>query len=383
MARTRAFTSPGPDEFTTPVCRPRLPPAARILPYLARADQARHYTNHGQLSEELARRLCDVFGVDRRRGVLASSGTAGLTGAMLAVAGRGRPEKSLCICPAFTFVATAIGAVTAGYEPYVVDIDAESWTLDPVALRNLPALKDAGVVVPVAPMGRTPDLDAWQAFQDDTGIPVVMDAAACFDTLDTAQLRRCSFPVMISLHATKTLSTAEGGLVLCGSDESAGLVTRALNFGFFESRESVGPSINGKLSEYHAAVGLADLDSWEEKRAGFLRTAASYRAAAQRHGLGNRIITDTDHANPYAHFLARDAEGADRAARALSQHHFDTRRWYSNGLQAQPFLARARRSPVPVTEDLAARLLGLPCACDLDPAKIDRIVQIIASTLAE
>ena len=367
-----------PDYAVTPVCRPRLPPASRIVSYLARVDRARHYTNHGQLAEELGQRLGGFFGIDEGRGVLASSGTAGLIGAILAVAGRGRPEKPLCVCPAFTFVATAIAAVTAGYQPFIVDIDPETWALDPAALRKLPALNEAGVIVPVAPMGRAPDLDAWQTFQEETGIPVVMDAAACFDTLDLVQLRRCSYPVIISLHATKTLSTAEGGFVVCGSEEVASLITRALNFGFSGSRESVGPSFNGKLSEYHAAVGLADLDAWDEKRAGFLQAAGDYHLAAQRHGLGQAILADTEHANPYAHFLADDALTADRAEAALAAMHFDTRRWYSKGLQAQPFYSASGRTPVPVTENLTARLIGLPCACDLDPGKIDQIAQIIS-----
>ena len=376
--RMGAFASPEPEPPATPVCRPRLPQAARLMPYLARVDEARHYTNHGQLADELSQRLSSIFDVPDGRAVLASSGTAGLIGAILAVAGRARPERPYCICPAFTFVASAIAAVTAGYQPLIADIDPVTWALDPAALKALPGLKQTGVVIPVAPMGRMPDLDQWQSFQDETGIPVVLDAAACFDTLDLAQLKRCGFPVMISLHATKTMSTAEGGLVLCPSDEHAARITRALNFGFFESRESVGPSINGKLSEYHAAVGLADLDTWAEKRAGFLNAAAAYAAAARKYGLGQRIIVDTGHANPYAHFLADDAALAERAVAGLGREQFDTRRWYSRGLQSQPFFAAFGHQPVPVTEDLTARLVGLPCACDLEPAKIDQIVQIIS-----
>src|SRR6478736_4882509 len=97
-----AVTRPYPpsastDEFPTPVCRPSLPPAVKILPYLSRVDEARHYTNHGQLSEELTGRLCSSVGIERERGVLAASGTAGLTGAILAAAGRAAPSRPLCI----------------------------------------------------------------------------------------------------------------------------------------------------------------------------------------------------------------------------------------------------------------------------------------------
>lgn len=361
------------------VCRPKLPSPEALLPYLRRIDEARYYTNHGQLVEELETRLCAHFGLDDGAAVLASSGTAGLVGAILATAGRAGDTRNLCLCPAFTFAATAIAAVTCGYEPFIADVDPVSWALDPDDLRHLPGLDQVGVVVPVAPMGRTPDLDAWAAFQADTGIPVVMDAAACFDTLDHSQLARCSFPVVVSLHATKTFSTAEGGLVLCADQLLVRPIARALNFGFFDSRESVGPSTNGKLSEYHAAVGLADLDWWNEKRAGFLAAAAAYQAAAGRHGLGPRIVVNTRQAEPYFHYMADDAAAAERAEKALERQLILTRRWYSRGLHVQPAFSGCARTPVPVTEDLAARLIGLPCACDIDSGRIDLIVQTLSS----
>ena len=310
--------------------------------------------------------------------MLASSGTAGLVGALFATAGRAGVDRPLCICPAFTFVATAIAAVSAGYQPFLADIDPETWALDPVALRRLPALSHAGAVVPVAPMGRTPDLDAWQAFQEETGIPVVMDAAACFDTLDLDQLKRCSFPVVISLHATKTLSTAEGGLVLCGSPEVAARVTRALNFGFYESRESIGPSINGKLSEYHAAVGLADLDGWDEKRAGFLRLPSAIRRRPNGMAWASESSSRRNMRIPTRISWQMMRRGRNRAGVALAGMNFDTRRWYSNGLQAQPFLAAGEGVPGAGDGGSCGAARRPACACDLEQGKIDRIVQIIS-----
>lgn len=367
--------------FMIPVCRPRLPVASDLLRYLARIDSARYYTNHGPLVEELQDRLCEHFGLKDGAAVLASSGTAGLVGAVLATAGRARSERPLAICPAFTFVATAIAAVSCGFEPFFVDVDVDTWAIDPKRLLRLPELPRAGVVIPVAPMGRSPALDAWTDFQAETGIPVVMDAAACFDTLEPIELGRCSFPVVVSLHATKTFSTAEGGLVLCAVPRLAPPVARALNFGFFDSRESVGPSTNGKLSEYHAAVGLADLDGWQGKRQGFVDAARVYRSVAKAHGLADRIVVDTDHANPYAHYLASCAEDADGIMDALNAAGIEARRWYGRGLHHQPAFADPRPSRFPVTDALSARLVGLPFASDADRETISRILQVVSGAV--
>lgn len=364
-----------------PVNRPRLPSAGLVGRYLLRTDAARYYTNHGPLAEELQRRLADRFGLPAQQAVLASSGTAGLVGAILAVAGRATEAQPYCICPAFTFVATAIAAITCGFEPLIVDVDPMSWSLLPAMLKDVKELDRVGLVIPVAPMGLRPELDPWNGFQAETGIPVVMDAAACFDTLDRGQLQRCDYPVVVSLHATKTMSTAEGGLVLCRDKDQATDISRALNFGFMGSRESVGPSTNGKLSEYHAAVGLADLDGWADKRAGFLAAAAGYREAARRFGIDGWIFVDEDQATPYAHVLAPGAAAARAIMAALAEAGFDSRRWYLDGLHRHPALASAARTVTPVTDDLAPRLVGLPFACDLEAQTIRRIVGVIAGAL--
>ena len=85
--------------------------------------------------------------------------------------------------PSFTFAATPHAAVSAGLEPYFLDVDPGTWALDPRKLLSLLPELDAPIaaVVPVAPFGAAVDVEAWDEFQDATGIPVVIDAAAGFD----------------------------------------------------------------------------------------------------------------------------------------------------------------------------------------------------------
>src|SRR5215469_5144983 len=250
-----------------PVLRPQLPNADRLLPYLRRIDAARIYTNHGPLAAELETRLQHYLAVPAGGVVTASSGTLALIGAILAAAGRATEDRPLALCPAFTFAATANSAEQCGYRPYLVDIDAESWMLDPRRLDGHPALSRAGLVVPVSPFGRPVPQQPWWAFAESTGIPVVIDGAASFDRAAEIPERFLGpVPVALSFHATKGFATGEGGAVVSTEPELAQRVLQALNFGVRLARDPEMAGTNGKMSEYHAAVGLAEFADWGAKR---------------------------------------------------------------------------------------------------------------------
>lgn len=363
------------------VCRPLLPSAEALIPYLRRVDAERRYTNHGPLSEELRQRLATHFKLAGNQLVLASNGTLAIIGALLAAAGRAKPGKSLCICPAYSFAATAVAAANCGYVPFFADIEAEHFAMRPQDVMALPELQQAGAIIAVGSYGQPPDIAAWDRFHHATGIPVIIDAAACFDALGGTAIDRLSVPITVSFHATKTFSTGEGGAVLCADPDMSMRVERALNFGFFDSRESIGPSINGKLSEYHAAVGLADLDGWQDKRQGFIAAAQYYQAEAKAAGLGQRIIADVAHANPYALFMADDGKQAKHAETVLNAGVADTRQWYGAGIHRQPEFASCPHGSLAVTDEIASRLVGLPLSCDLSQSEIAAIVRALAACL--
>lgn len=360
------------------MCRPRLPGAAQLAPYLRRIDATRIYSNYGPLHDSLLARLSAHFAIAPEHLALANSGTSGLIGLILAAVGPGTGKRPLCICPSYTFVATAVAARNCGYTPFFADVGKASWMLDPAQVERLPQLKDAALVIAVAAYGQMPDVAAWQAFADRTGVPVIIDAAACFDTLDAKALAASRLPAIISLHATKTFSTAEGGLIIGGDAKLIYRAAVALNFGFDNSRDSSSPSINGKLSEYHAAVGLAELDGWAEKRQGFITAARHYAHYAASKGLARRIITGCDHANPYALYLASDAAEARAVMAEFNRQAIGFRLWYGSGLHRQATFGNCPSSALAATERLAPRLIGLPMAVDLDWASIKRVVDSIA-----
>jgi dTDP-4-amino-4,6-dideoxygalactose transaminase len=363
------------DAREIPVLRPRLPIAAALLPYLARIDDSRCYTNWGPLASELERRLAERFGVKGDGVISASSGTTALVGAILAGAGRATADRPLAIIPALTFVATAIAVQQCGYRVHLADVSADDWLLDPRPLRDHPLRERVGVVVPVSSYGRPVEHGPWQAFKRKTGIPVVIDGAASFEAIDARQSGLVSdIPLTLSFHATKAFATSEGGCVVTADATLATSVTRALNFGFHEDRESRAASTNGKMSEYHAAVGLAELDGWPSKQRQLLEVSGHYTARMREAGLADRLIVAPDIASCYVLFQAGDAGEAARVVGALAEAHVGFRAWYGRGIHSQPYFHDVSRDGLQVTDRIAPLLIGLPVAPDLSPGDVVRVV---------
>ena len=360
------------------VLRPLLPDAGRLLSYLRRIDATRTYTNWGPLASELEIRLASHFSLPPGCVTSASSGTGALLGAILATTGRSSSARPFAAVPAFTFVATALAAEHCGYRPYFVDVDADTWQLQSERLYEHSRLSEIGLVVPVAPFGRAVPQAPWLEFHRRTGVAVVIDGGASFEAVSADPAKYLGeIPVALSFHATKSFATAEGGCVITSDSRLSTQVAQALNFGFFSSRECCGPSTNGKMSEYHAAVGLAELDGWPAKRAAFQSVATAYRRNADAARIGSRVIVAPEVAGCYALFRCTDGEEAADVLHSLSSAQIETRFWYGQGLHRQPYYADASRDSVPVTETIAPLTIALPMALDLPEEAIQRVLSTV------
>lgn len=361
---------------TVAVARPRLPAAEAILPYLRRIDEGRWYSNFGPLLTEFEQRLADRF--ERPTQVVTiTNATQALT---LSLQAMDLAPGGHVVLPAWTFVATAHAVMQAGLSPWFVDVDPETWMLDPEAVEDL-ALNLGGeiaAVIPVCPFGLMPDIDRWLAFREKTGVPVLVDAAACFDTLHDARL-----PAVVSLHATKVLGLGEGGYLATEDLALAKRVRQLSTFGFQGSRDSLAPATNAKLSEYAAAVGLAALDGWPADRLRFLLAAQHLRIAliglpqvTFQPGWGSDWVTSVCTVG-----LPRGA--ADAVAASLREDGVDTRQWWGGGCHTSRAFADCRREDLPATEVLAASTLGLPFSVDMSREEVARIAAALGRALGK
>jgi dTDP-4-amino-4,6-dideoxygalactose transaminase len=289
--------------------------------------------------------------------------------------------------PSWTFAATAHAARAAGLIPWFHDVLRGTWALDPGAVRaTLKRLAGkVGAVIAVSPFGAPLELAPWRDWEEQTGIPVVVDAAAGFDTAAAGPI-----PQVVSLHATKILGAGEGGFVATADPELRLRLVACCNFGFLDTRSALLPALNAKMSEYHAAVALAALDAWPATRALHVRIARWYQKALARYeparcaidrceaaglqpGYGNGWATGTTNV-----ILPRPAEAV---ARQLRRAGIETRAWWGQGCHVQPAFAGFARGPLPITEELGASVLGLPHFPDMRERDVDRVAEALSRSL--
>lgn len=373
---TAASHSDRPMAPSVPVMRPCLPEADSIHPYLRRIEASRIYSNNGPLCRDLAARLAHALKAPPDCVLPVANGTSGLTAALLAQA---LPTGGLVMVPDWTFPATANAVVAAGLVPYFVPVDADHWRLSPtIARTNLVAAPDKVVaVMPVAPYGQPVPLENWRAFHQETGLPVIIDAAACFDSVIMDDL-----PQVVSLHATKAFGIGEGGLILCRDPAMIQAARRAVNFGFDGRRIADGAAFNGKLSEYAAAVGLAALDTWPDRRARLHAKAAAMRqyltsipGVRPMAGWGKSWISSTC-------VIRLEAPVATAVEGRLLDEGIETRRWWPRPLRGQPAFRSYPARPDATADLLSESVIGLPFAEDISDQDMQRVTTALRLAVA-
>ena len=347
--------------------QPKLPIAQHLLPYLNRIDESRIYSNFGPLVIQLEERLAEHYGVSPGTAVTVANATLGLALALLAQNPR---AGALCVVPAWTFIASPQAAQIAGLTPYFVDVDPTTWALAPDEIDDIVehAPGEVGAVMPVVPFGQPIDFVAWDSFRRRTGLPVVIDAAAGFDSLAPT-----STPAVVSLHATKAMGIGEGGFVVSTDKSLVADVRARANFGFAGTRDGIVPALNAKLSEYHAAVGNAGLDEWDKARAEWLAAGAAYRRRLPEScgirlqpGFGQSWVSSVC-------VLGLGSPNALRVEHRMQTAGIETRRWWGAGAHTHPSTAALPRTALPETDALALSTIAVPLYRDISKAEIDRV----------
>jgi dTDP-4-amino-4,6-dideoxygalactose transaminase len=354
-----------------PILRPWLPPTKQLAPYLQAIDRSRVYSNFGPHVRAFEERLASHYGLEHETVTTVANATLGLALVLMA---QDVSPGSLCVMPGWTFAATANAAVLAGMIPFFVDVDPSTWGLDPHAIEQEIARAPAkvGAVMVVAPFGRPIDYSAWDDFKNRSGLPVVIDAAAAFDSLHVGET-----PTVVSLHATKVLGIGEGGFVACRDVSIVRSIRHRSNFGFAGSRVAATLGMNAKLSEYHAAIGLAALDTWPETRERWMAAARVYRNELKRSnqiglqpGFGETWISSTC-------IVSVDEHASARMQDRLAAAEIDTRLWWGRGAHNQPAASHFPRTQLPVTERLGRETFGIPFYPDIEPHEIRSVTGIL------
>lgn len=244
-----------------PFLKPSLPAPETWVGYLEESYRQKYFSNFGPLATRLADRMTAAYLHSDYRGVLCASNTAGLIAVLQALSLAG---KKVAI-PDFTFAATPQAVFAAGAEPVVCDIDPVTWELSAEGLAAaFETHPDIACVVHVRPFGLVRDIEPIRAICRDSGVPLVIDAAAGLGApSDKTIFGSPDGEIEVfSLHATKVFAIGEGGFI-AGPEGMMKKVKAAMNFGFHADR-TYGEGQNAKLDEFRAAIGLAMLQLMDE-----------------------------------------------------------------------------------------------------------------------
>jgi dTDP-4-amino-4,6-dideoxygalactose transaminase len=339
-----------------------------VVKYLEKAISSNQYSNFGPLVQELTSRLANYFEVDAESLVLISNATIALEAAMATspIKKSTGPEVQSWVLPSWTFTATGLAAQRAQARFEFGDVDPKFGVLSPSGD------KESRKRLSVAPFGAT--ISHLSHADSD-----LIDAAASFDALrgEGRNLNQGS-GVVVSLHATKSLSSGEGGVFFSRDKDWVARVKSYISFGFRPGeRESQTIGTNGKMSEISAAAGLASLDVWAETRERWLGVHAEVKEISSKYSLSTVGAMPEDYISPYWVIRLENKSTRDALTCHLAGLGIATRLWWSNGLHNMPAFADVPTGNMATTNDWANTYLGLPFYPDMSAAEITKIDQAL------
>jgi UDP-4-amino-4,6-dideoxy-N-acetyl-beta-L-altrosamine transaminase len=337
-----------------------------------------------------------------------ANGTAALHLAAMAL---GWGPGDVVLVPAITFLASANGAAYCGAEPFFVDIDEHTLTIDPAsAERHLTELTQRGhrvrAIVGVDLTGHPCDWPALRALADRHGLDLVDDACHAMGAIgadgEPIGSGRDAHVTTLSFHPVKHITTAEGGAVLTRDDRVADAVRRLRSHGTVRGPEALpdweGPwhydmvslGYNYRLADLQAALGLSQLSRLPDFVARRRVIADRYRELFRHDALIRCPEEKAGVTHAYHLFVARlDFEAAGRTRRevfercrergVLLQVHY--RPVFMNTYYRDRELNRGAEQWTPVSCRYYEQAVSLPMYPDLTDEDIEYVAGVVREAL--
>jgi dTDP-4-amino-4,6-dideoxygalactose transaminase len=276
-----------------------------------------------------------------------------------------------------------------GLEPVFVDIDPVTHLMDPAKVEALITPRTSAILG-VHAWGRACYPESLQEIADRHGLQLYFDAAHAFGCSHSGKkignFGRCE---VFSFHATKFFNTFEGGAIATNDDELAAKMRLMINFGFTGVDSVVHLGTNGKMSEIHAAMGLACFESLDE----IVRTnKAHYDHYRERLSKlpGIRFIDydDMEESNHQYIAIEIDADKAgcsrDELMYKLHDQKIMVRRYFYPGChKMEPYLSLYPRlnNQLPITDALCQKVMILPNGTGVRPEDVDNVCEAIETQI--
>lgn len=344
------------------------------------------WMTEGPFAEELQDHVAEMAGADH-----AITVTSCTTGLELALDAAGIGDGDEVIVPSFTYPATANVVVRLGATPVLVDVDRDTYNVDPDAIESAVAAETAAIM-PVSLFGQPLDADPINDIADDHDLLVVEDAAWALGSQIGDQLAGSQFDASVfSFHPRKILTTGEGGAVTTDDDEFQRDMRTIKNFGLSHYEDSEGfvepNATNYRLSDILAAVGVAQMGKAEEIYGHRRDIAAQYdELLADVDGVQPPFVPE-DTTHTYGSYCAYVSAGDDSTRDALMERLDEADIESQVGTYAlhltDAFADAKRGTSLERSEDLYHNLLTLPIADSMGSPAVERVVEALDAALEE
>jgi len=350
------------------VTKPFLPPKEEYSKYLDSIWEREWLTNNGPLVQELESKLRSYLELDNLW--FLGNGTIALQIAIKAL----ELEGEIITTP-FSYVATTSSIVWEGCSPIFVDIEPTTLNIDHQKIEEAITERTSAILATHV-FGNPCNIDAIKKIAKTHHLKVIYDAAHCFGTkykgrsvFEYGDISTSSF------HATKLFHTIEGGAVFTNDDELHKKMWYLRNFGHDGPEKFNGAGINGKNSEFHAAMGLCNLNHIQEILKTRFNQSLLYSDLLKNDQIKSITIQENSEWNrAYYPVILKSEEIALKVKQALEMQNIFPRRYFYPSLDTLDYVNKSKAT---FSNSISKRILCLPLFHTLKKTEQEKICSVI------
>lgn len=358
-----------------PVTKTYIPSLEDYNSYLKQIWQEGYLTNNGPLCRQLAEDVASFLGVSSLQ--LVANGTLALQLAIKAL-----DLKGEIITTPYSYVATTSSILWEGCEPVFVDIEPQTFCINP-DLIEVAITEKTSAILATHVYGYPCDVVKIQQIADKHKLKVIYDAAHAFGVkLVGEPLLMHGDCSTLSFHATKLFHTAEGGAVVCKDAEVAKRVFLMMKFGHIGEDDYLDIGINAKMSELHAAMGLCVLPKVNDIIASRKECSGWYDEQLEGSLLQRpvpRVSLEYNYGYYPVIFPSHDV--MMKVRQTLLDNGISPRRYFYPSLNTLPYLKPELKRVCQISEAVSSRVFCLPLYVGLCKAEVEVICGIIRDIL--